>query len=329
MAVQITLIGLGQIGTSIGLALAEHKQIVRRVGHDPEPTTARQAEKLGAVDQVVFNLPASVRQADLVVLALPVDEIKDTLKYINQDLKDGTVIIDTSPNKAAVAGWAAELIPAGRYFVSWTPGVKGAYLEESPAGAAHADLFRDNVVFITTAPGIPNQAIKLATDLVTLLGATPLFADEAEVDGLAAASQILPQLAAAALLNATIPQPGWREGRKTAGPAYASATAPITLLTEKTKLGQAALLNQVNTLRMVDELIAQLREVRTAIANQDAKTLQSLLDQAVNNREQWMGQRYAANWQNESLATNVEMPRTADILGRLIGLGRKPGKDKK
>ena len=72
MTVQITILGLGQIGTSIGLALNEHKDLVRRIGNDADNNIARQAEKMGsAIDQVIFNLPSAVRQADLVILAPP------------------------------------------------------------------------------------------------------------------------------------------------------------------------------------------------------------------------------------------------------------------
>ena len=73
MTVQVTILGLGQIGASIGLALGEHKDLVRRIGNDTEPKIARRAEKMGAIDHVIFNLPSAVRHADLVILALPVD----------------------------------------------------------------------------------------------------------------------------------------------------------------------------------------------------------------------------------------------------------------
>ena len=75
MAIQITIVGLGQIGASMGLALANRPELLRRVGHDRDLKTARQAEKLGALDRVEMNLPKAVRGADLVVLSLPVDQI--------------------------------------------------------------------------------------------------------------------------------------------------------------------------------------------------------------------------------------------------------------
>jgi len=47
MTIQITILGLGQVGGSIGLALAEHKENVKRVGHDKDPEIARAAMKAG------------------------------------------------------------------------------------------------------------------------------------------------------------------------------------------------------------------------------------------------------------------------------------------
>src|SRR5512138_3105157 len=105
MAIQITILGLGQVGASLGLALAEKKETILRVGNDREPEIARRAQKMGAVDQVQHNLPNAVSKADVVVLAMPVDEIRETLEVIARDLKDGCVVVDTSPVKVGVSDW--------------------------------------------------------------------------------------------------------------------------------------------------------------------------------------------------------------------------------
>ncbi len=99
MAIQITIIGLGQIGASIGLALAERKDSIERVGHDIDPGVAKQAQKLGAVDRIEYNLPRSVENADVVLLSIPVDQMRETLEIIAADLKEGCVVLDTAPVK--------------------------------------------------------------------------------------------------------------------------------------------------------------------------------------------------------------------------------------
>ncbi len=86
-----------------------------------------------------------------------------------------------------------------------------------------------------------------------------MFADPLEMDGLMSATHLLPQLMSAALLNATIDQPGWREARKVAGRAYAEASAPIAhLANEPESLGAASILNRENLLRLLDSAIASL-----------------------------------------------------------------------
>lgn len=61
MTLKITIVGLGQIGGSIGLALAEKKESLYRIGHDIDLKTASRAEKAGAVDKIAVNLVAAVR----------------------------------------------------------------------------------------------------------------------------------------------------------------------------------------------------------------------------------------------------------------------------
>ena len=121
MTIQITIIGLGQIGASIGLALAENKEMFERIGHDKDPLVARKAVKLDAIDRFAINLPASVREADIVILALPMDQIRDTLAIIATELREDAVIMDTGPVKEVVSAWAGELLPPKRHYVGLTP----------------------------------------------------------------------------------------------------------------------------------------------------------------------------------------------------------------
>ncbi|HSB03481.1 MAG TPA: prephenate dehydrogenase/arogenate dehydrogenase family protein, partial [Anaerolineales bacterium] len=127
MSVQITIVGLGQIGSSIGLALKAHGVNIHRVGHDKDPEAAKESQNMGAVDDVKYNLPASVREARIVVLALPLAAVRETLEIITSDLQEGTLILDTAPAKTTVAAWAKELLPEGRFYVGLTPAINPEY----------------------------------------------------------------------------------------------------------------------------------------------------------------------------------------------------------
>lgn len=325
MTVNVTIIGLGQIGTSIGLALATQGELVKRIGHDKDIRISKQAERLGAVNKAVINLPSSVRDADLVVLALPTDQIRETMSIIAPELKDSAVVMDTAPVKEIIAAWAKELLPPGRFYVGLTPVLNPEYLQEHESGqdAAHADLFKGGLMVIVVPPSTASEAVKLAADLTRLLGCSPLFADPTEVDSLMAATHLLPQLMSAALLNITVDQPGWREGRKLAGRAYAEVTGPIVLLEEPVAVATTAVLSQEHTLRMIDGLIAALHTFRSDIQAQDSKALTERLERARTGREGWWKERQAANWGADEGMGSVEMPRASDLFGRMFGLGRK------
>src|SRR6185503_10254067 len=298
MSVQITIIGLGQVGTSIGLALAGQKNI-KRVGHDKVYEIARQAQKAGAVDEIKINLPSSVSEANVVILSLPLGEIRETLGYIAQDLQEGTVVLDTAPAKATVAAWFNELIPQGRYYVGLTPAIGAAYLHGVDLGlqSARADLFAKGIFVVNAPPGTPGEAVNLATDLVTLLGAQAMISDSIEADGLLASTHILPQLASAALLDSTVDQPGWSEARKVAARPYASATAALAYHDEAKSLGEAALGNRENVVRMIDTYMISLQKLRDGIDKNDNKAVIEFLEDAVKARDRWLNERARADWQ--------------------------------
>ena len=297
MSVQITIIGLGQVGSSIGLALAGQKNI-KRIGHDKDYETARQAQKAGAVDEVKINLPASVSNANVVILSIPLSEVRETLRYIAQDLQDGTVVIDTAPAKMTVATWFNELVPQGRYYVGLAPAAGADYLHGIDLGvhSARADLFTKGLFMVDAPHGTPGEAVKLATDLVALLGAQAMISDSVEADGLLAATHILPQLASAALLDATVDQPGWAEARKVAARPYASATAAMAYHDEAKSLGEAALGNRENVLRVIDAYVTSLQKLRDGIDKGDNKSVVEFLEDAVKARDRWLSERTRADW---------------------------------
>lgn len=318
MPVQITIVGLGQLGASVGMALGQHQNIIHRVGHDKDPSTAKEAQKKGAVDDVKFNLPDSVREAKIVLLSLPVHEIRPTLENIALDLQEGTVVLDTAPVKGPVAGWAQELLPEGCYYVGLVPAINPAYLHRTELGldAAQEDLFQDGVIMLDTLPGTPEEAVRLATDLIQLLGAKPLFADRNETDGLMTKMHIVPQLLAAALLNAVVDQPGWLDARKLAGRPFAALTSALAYQDEFHALGEAAMLNRENVTHMLDTLIGSLQGMRNDIANENREDLLDRLEFAVEGRERWLLERQRAEWIDRQ---QPDMSNLPSMWERLMG----------
>ncbi len=319
MTVNITIIGLGQIGASIGLALAGHKEQVTTLGHDKSPETARRAQKMGAVESITYNLPAAVENAEVIVLAIPLSEIYDTLKVIGQDLREDAVVMDTAPVKSKVAEWMKEFLPPRRHYVGLTPALNPTRLEDPALGleAAHADLFMKGAVAITAPLGTAEGALKLATDFVTLLGAIPFFADLAEVDGVMASAHLLPGLSAAAMAETITGQSGWPDIRKLAGKPYSAVTRPLDE-EESAALAEAFHQDRANTLRVLDEYLAALTSLRAEIAGENTKGLQDRLERARRGRAQWQLERAKGDWLAVE-SGRQELPKVGDIMKQQLG----------
>lgn len=332
MTVQITIIGLGQIGSSIGLALKARNLDARLVGNDKEMGTAKEALKLGAVDEVKYNLPSSVSDAKIVILALPFAELRETLEIIIPDLQEGTLILDTAPSKATVATWMKELLPEGRFYVGLTPAINPNYLHGTEYGvkSARADLFDRGLMVVSAPQGTPENVFNLAMDLVSLFGAMPLLMDTAEADGITAAIHMLPQLVSAALLDATVDKPGWIEARKLAGRPFASVTSGSAYHDDVQSLRDSALENRENVVRLLNAYISSLLRLRDEIEENDREQLTQHLESALNGRARWFEERLAASWlqregqdvQADSFGTRVSHM----FFGSVMDRGKQPNK---
>jgi prephenate dehydrogenase len=322
MTIQITIIGLGQVGASIGLALGKHKDKILRCGHDPEPTRAKKMQKEGAVDKVFYNLPESVREAEIVLLALPVDQIEDTFKYMVEDLKPGTVVIDTSPLHSSILSLAKKMLPSDRHFISMTPSINPLYLNENPEDfqTPHADLFDHSEMVITPEATTHPDAVKLAGDLTNLVGATAYFSDPFEADGISARIELMPKLVTAALIQSTIDQPGWKDARRFASKPFSKATTAIDLLSGEDSPSAEFLLNQENSLSAIDAIIENLLDLRDMIEDSNAKELDAALKHARQSHSKWLDQRNTGDWEKY---IGEKPPSTKERLGGLFGIRPK------
>jgi prephenate dehydrogenase len=320
MPIQITIIGLGQIGASIGMALENKQTSLQRVGFDKNASVARAAESLGAVDEIK-GLTAAVREADIVLLCLPLGELRATLQNIGMHLKKNAIVIDTAPLKSPVVEWTKAYLPAGHFYIGLVPAVTMEALTGLETGlkAARANMFKNTVMIVDAPPGTPAEVEQLAINLVRMLGAKPMLADMTESDGLMTTAHILPQLTAAALLESTIDQPGWAETRKLAGRPFAGVTGGLAYYDDPSSLKVAALANRSIVMHALEVMITSLSGLRDDIEKGDEQAVADRLEQAFEARERWLNERGSAEWLMEGGDT-LELPELGEqILQTLFG----------
>jgi prephenate dehydrogenase len=320
MASKIGIIGLGQIGASIGLALKSNPGMPKIVGYDRDSRAAKAAEGLGAVDSL-SGLEDVAQDATIVFLSLPLSEIQGTWKRIGPVLAEDTVVFDTAPAKGPVLEWARQYLPEGRYYMGLVPAVSTVKLGTTQRGVEGADagLFRRTVMMVVAPPNTPAEVEQLAVNVVRLLGAKPMLTDQREADGIMATAHLLPQLTAAALVEASVSAPGWLEARKVAGLPFAAVTGGSAYFDDAVSLQLAALGNSSGTVHALDVLIASLKGLRDDIDRGDTGDVGERLSHSFSAREQWLDERGAAAWLTEGGDT-AELPKLGEqVLQVLFG----------
>ncbi len=322
---RISIVGLGLIGGSIGLALRQGGVASSVIGHDRDRFANSEAKKLGAVDRVEWNLISACEGSDVIILATPVGAIEATLEAIGPYLRPGCVVMDTASLKQPVLAWAAQHLPEQVHFVGGDPILSATVRGQGGLEAARADLFQGGLFCLVPPVTTDSDAVKLAADLVSLLGAKPFFLDVEEHDGLLAAVEHVPMLLALAMIETLIRQPSWRELRKVAGPAFEASTQLIT----PSSVGYSDLfaLNRGNVVHWIDEFSASLDSIRGALGEEDKGALVDRFLTAQEERQKWLADRVTGVW-DEQLRT--EMPPRMSIMDTLFGAlwRRKPKKDK-
>jgi len=322
MTIQISIIGLGQIGTSIGLAFAEQGDQILRVGHDKDRYAVNNAKTNNVVDKVALTLSGAVEKADIVILALPLQEIHAVIEHISQDLKEDSLVIDTGPIKAPVLKWVDEFLPEYCHYVGFTPVIGSNFLEELEYGpdTASADLFKGSLIGIIGGKNTAEKAVNMAANLVQLLGASPYFTDPVEIDGLMTMTYILPRLMAATMLKTSQDAPGWREARKIASKAYSQVTNPLAQDEIAGALATALADNQENTTRTINELIREFVEVRDLVETANLEELEDYFTKIQKGRDLWLDDRKKGAW--------IDSPKqdfqNRGMLAQLFGFRPRP-----
>jgi prephenate dehydrogenase len=205
---QITIIGTGLIGGSLGLALRKKKFAGRIVGCDREGTLEK-ARMRGAIDDGTANPGDAVRGSQVVVLATPVLAIVDLIERVGPSLPDKALLTDVGSTKAMVLERAVKVFgkSAGKRFLAGHP---MAGKEMSGVDYADADLFQKAVWFLTPLPGqnLNDGLLAEFSGWIDQIGSRIAMLPAEEHDQLCAWISHVPQMISTALAAALVEEFG-------------------------------------------------------------------------------------------------------------------------
>jgi prephenate dehydrogenase len=283
--VLVTIVGLGLIGGSIGLALRQGKRFSWEiVGNSRRRETVARALSLGAIERGETNLKDAVKRAELVIIATPVLTVKEIFSRITPYLASGCTVTDTGSTKAQVMKWAGEILPPTVNFIGGHP---MAGRETYGIEAAKADLFRRCTYCLTPSAKASPESIDTVVDMTKKLGAIPFFIDAQEHDNLVAGISHLPMLLSAALVSLTTQNPSWAKMSKLAASGYHDLTRLASGNPEVNS--QICFSNQEAIIDWIDKLSRELERYRQLVAKGD-KRLEQALTEVNKARQEWLKQ---------------------------------------
>ncbi len=206
---QVTVIGTGLIGTSLGLALrASSLRDLTVVGTDAEHASRSGAQRKQAFDRMEGRLGNAIEDADIIVLATPVLAMRELMEGMAPYLPEGCVVTDVGSTKTQVLQWADELLPDTVDFIGGHP-MAG---RETP-GPENADgtLFTGKPYCVIPSPKASQRAVGEITTLAEAVGAVPYFISVDEHDSFVAAVSHLPFVLSTALVGCTSKSANWSD----------------------------------------------------------------------------------------------------------------------
>lgn len=189
---RVAIIGLGLLGGSVGLAIAEHLPGVATTGYDADPTVRRRAAERGLVGTVCATANEAVAAADLVLFCVPVGAMAPAAAEIAGDVRERAIVSDVGSSKQSVMEALREALP-GRTVIPAHP-VAGT--EQSGPDAGFASLFRQRWCILTPPSDADPAAIAELTRFWEALGAKVEIMDAAHHDLVLAVTSHIPHLIA-------------------------------------------------------------------------------------------------------------------------------------
>ncbi len=194
----ITVIGVGLIGGSIALSMRRDPNI-RVVGYDLRQDCLDKALTLGVIHAGTTDLQTAVREANVIFLASPVEQIVSTIRsLVEMELQPGVIITDVGSTKAGIVRQAVDVIPDHVTFIGGHP-MAGSH--KSGVEAASDRLMENAYYVLTPAPGTPVEKVNQLSELLTLTRAKVVQMDAASHDQVVGAVSHFPHILASALVN--------------------------------------------------------------------------------------------------------------------------------
>lgn len=282
---KITLVGVGLLGGSLGLAVKQRKLAASVAGFVRRASSIAECEHVGAVDVATLDLREAVTGAELIVLSTPIAQMRGLVDQMVPALQPGAVVTDVGSVKGSVVRDLESIVAkAGAHFVGSHP-MAGS--ERTGVSAASPDLFVNAVCVVTPTRKSNRAAVRKVEQFWKSLGARLLRLTPGEHDQLVSRSSHLPHVVAAELANFVLSPKHPNEQKLLCANGFRDTTRIASGSPEMWR--DIALANRENLSRALSIFMDELEDFRQALKDGNEEVIARFFESARRRRDLWSG----------------------------------------
>ncbi len=283
MIERLCIIGVGLIGGSLACALREAGAVGEIVGCNRSPGSLARARELGVIDRGDSDPAEAVKEADVVVLAVPMGAMEGVFKQIASSLKAGAVITDAGSTKGHVVTAARSAFGEMPPFV--VPGHPIAGTEQSGVEAAFPELYRDRRVILTPVAETDRNAVSRVRWMWEQAGAEVEEMSVEHHDEVLAATSHLPHMLAYCLVDALARMEESKEIFRFAAGGFRDFTRIAS--SDPRMWHDICFANRSELLKMLERFGDDLERLGAAIRNDDSDAVMDIFQRAKTARDRY------------------------------------------
>ncbi len=282
---RLAIIGVGLIGGSLALALKQAGAVKHVIGYGRKLENLERGIELGVIDSLATTVADCVRDADVIVVAVPLGAMRQLFTELKVSAGRDAVITDVGSAKGSVIAAAKQEL--GDLLPRFVPGHPIAGTEQSGVEAGFASLYQGRRVILTPLEQTDADAVEMIDDMWQHCGAIMEYLSVEHHDKVLAATSHLPHMLAYALVHHLSNLNDHEEIFRYAAGGFRDFSRIAS--SDPVMWRDVCLANGDALVTLIDQYQQELERIASAIRDGDADELLKLFGRAKSERDSLIG----------------------------------------
>ena len=270
---KVCIIGCGLIGSSLARAIKKYNLSEKIVSSNRSDIVNRKVLELKIVDDSSSDTQKMAKDSDLIIIATPLSSYENVILKIKNSLKNGMILTDVGSVKERVISLVEKAIPKD---VSWIPSHPIAGTEESGPEAGFSELFKNRWCILTPSKKAKEKDINTLKSFWKKIGSKVDIMNAKQHDYILSITSHIPHLVAYNIVNTSM---NIQKEKQSAIIKYsAGGLRDFTRIAASNPImwRDIFIQNKKNTSKEIERFIANLKDLKNAIENEDSKKLEEI-----------------------------------------------------